>query len=135
MVSHVPFKNQKPIFDIAPTHVTTELVTFKTSTGAGQFYINLVDGSYKGRRERITRIATAEARTMGKTTPFGVHWRFIRLISGVLILAPASMDPEICSSKRLWTFPSGVADTGRPNLLMLRTVISKFAQAFPRKTD
>jgi hypothetical protein len=36
---------------------------------------------------------------------------------------------------RLWTLPSEVADTGRPNLIMLKTVISEFAKAFPGKTD
>jgi hypothetical protein len=135
MVSHIPFKNPKPIINIPPMHVTTELVTFTKSSGAGQFYINLVDGSYKGLRERITRVASAQATTMGKTKPFGPRWRFIRLISIALILGPASMDPEISLLKRLWTLPSGVADTGRPNLIMLRTVISEFAKAFPGKTD
>ena len=72
---------------------------------------------------------------MGKTKPFGPRWRFIRLISIALIRGPASMDPEISSSKRLWTLPSGVADTGRPNLIMLKMVISEFAKAFPGKTD
>jgi hypothetical protein len=135
MMSHVPFKNQKPIIDIAPTHVTTELVTFTTSTGAGQFYIDLVDGSYKVRRERITRIATTEARTMGKTTPFGIRWRFLRIISGVLILAPASMDPEISLSTQFWSLPFTVADRGKLNLTMLRMVISECAKASPGKTD
>jgi hypothetical protein len=99
MVSHIPFKNPKPIINIPPMHVTTELVTFTKSSGAGQFYINLVDGSYKGLRERITGVASAQATTMGKTKPFGPRWRFIRLISIALILGPASMDPEISSSK------------------------------------
>jgi hypothetical protein len=95
----------------------------------------LVDGSYNGLRERITGVASAQARTMGKTKPFGLRWRLIRLISIALVLGPASMDPEISSSRQFWTLPSGVADTGRPNLIMLRTVISEFAKAFPRKTD
>ena len=95
----------------------------------------MVDGSYKGHRERITGIASAQATAMGKTKPFGPRWRFIRLISVVHVLGLASMDPEISSSKRLCSFPSGVADTGRPNLIMLRTVVSEFAKAFPGKRD
>jgi len=135
MVRHMPFKNPKPIIDIPPSHVTTELVTFTKSSGAGQFYINLVDGSYKGLREKITGVASAHAATMGKTKPFGPCWRLTCLISIALILGPGLMDPEISSSKRLWSLPSGVAETGRPNLIMLRTVISEFAKAFPGKTD
>jgi len=135
IVSHIPFKNPKPIINIPPMHVTTELVTFTKSSGAGQFYFNLGDSSYKGLRLRITGVASTQATTMGKTKHFDPHWRFIRLISVVLILGPALIDPEISSSKRLWTLPSGVADTGRPNLIMLRTVMSEFAKAFPGKTD
>jgi hypothetical protein len=134
MVSHIPFKNPKPI-NIPPMHVTSELVTFTKSSGAGQFYINSVDSSYKGLRERITRVASTKVTTMGKTKPFGPRWRVIRLISIAHMLGPASMDPEICSSKGLWTLPSRVADTGRPNLIMLRTAISQLAKAFPGKTD
>jgi hypothetical protein len=70
MVSHIPFKNPKPIINIPPIHVTTKLVTFTKSSGAGKFYINLVDGSYKGLRERITGVASAQATTTGKTKPF-----------------------------------------------------------------
>jgi hypothetical protein len=101
MVSHILFKNPKPIINIPPMHVTTELVTFTKSSGAGKFYINFVDGSYKGLRERITGVASAQATTTGKTKPFGPRWRFICLISVALILGPASMDPEISSSKQL----------------------------------
>jgi hypothetical protein len=59
MVSRIPFKNPKPIFNIPPMHVTTELLTFTKSSGAGQFYINLLDGSYKMLRDRITGVASA----------------------------------------------------------------------------
>jgi len=45
MVSHIPFRNPNPIINILPVHVTTELVTFRKPSGAGRFYINLVDGS------------------------------------------------------------------------------------------
>jgi len=99
MVRHIPCKNPKPIINIPPMHVTTKLVTFMKSSGAGQFYINLVDGSYKALRERITGVASAQATMMGKTKPFGPRWQFIRLISIALILGPALMDPEISSSK------------------------------------
>jgi hypothetical protein len=116
-------------------HVTTELVTFTKSSGAGKYYIILVDGCYKGLRERITEVASAQATTTGMTKPFGPGWRFIRFISVALMLGPASMDSEISSSKRLWELPSGVANTGRPNLIMLRTVISEFAKASEGKTD
>jgi hypothetical protein len=95
IVSHIPFKNQKPIINIPPMHVTTELVAFMSSSGAGQFCNNLVDGSYKGLRERITGVASAQATTLGKTKPFGPHWRLILLISIPRILGPAPMDPEI----------------------------------------
>jgi len=40
IVSHILFKNPKPIINIPRIHVTTELVTFTKSYGAGQFYIN-----------------------------------------------------------------------------------------------
>jgi hypothetical protein len=135
MVSHILFKNPKPIINIPPMHVTTELVTFTKFSGAGQFYINFVDGSYKGLRQRITGVASAQATMIGKTKPFGPRWRFNRHIAIALILGPASMDPGISSSNGIWTLPSRDADTGRPNLIMLRTVISEFAKAFPGKTD
>jgi len=99
MVSHIPFKNPKPIINIPPMHVTTKLVTFTKFSGAGQFYINLLDSSYKGLRERITGVASAQATTMGKSKHFGPRWRYIRLISVALIIGPASMDPEVSSSK------------------------------------
>jgi hypothetical protein len=135
MVSHIPFKNPKPIINIPRMHVTTKLVTFTKSSGAGKFYINFVDGSYKGLRERITGVASAHATMKGKTNPFGPRWQCICLIYVALILGPASMDLEISSSKQLWKLPSGVADTGRPNLILLRTVISEIAKAFPGNTD
>jgi hypothetical protein len=72
---------------------------------------------------------------MGKMKPFRPCGRFIHHISIALMLGPTSMDPEISSSKRIWTIPSGVAETGRPNLILLRTVISEFAKALPGKTD
>jgi len=99
MVSHILLKNPKPIINIPPMHVTTELVTFTKSSGAVQFYINLVHGSYKGLGERITQVASAQATTMGKTKPFGPHWQFICRISVPHILGPASMDLEISSWK------------------------------------
>jgi hypothetical protein len=95
MVSHIPFKNPKPIINVPPIYVTTEHVTFTKSSGAGQFYIDLADGSYKGLRERITGVASAQATTMGKTKPFGHRWRFIRLFSIARIIGPASTNPEI----------------------------------------
>ena len=71
MVSHIPFKNPRPIINIPPIYVTTELLTFTKSSGAGQFYINLVDSRYKRLREEITRVTSVQATTMGKTKPFG----------------------------------------------------------------
>ena len=88
MVSHIPFKNPEPIIIIPCMHVTTELVTFTKSSGAGQFYIKVLDGSYKRLRERITGVASMQATTMAKTKPFGPHWWFIRIISVALILRP-----------------------------------------------
>ena len=87
MMSHIPFKNPKPIFNIPPLHVTTKLVTFTKSSGAGQFYIDLVDGRYTGLRERSTGVASTQATTMGNTKRFGPHWGCISLISVVLFLA------------------------------------------------
>jgi hypothetical protein len=98
MVSHIPFKNSNPIINIPPMHDTTELLTFTKSSGPGQFYIHLVDGGYKGLRERITRAASAQAIMMGKTKPFGPHWRIIHLISIALNLGCASINPDISSS-------------------------------------
>jgi hypothetical protein len=48
MVSHIPFKNPKPIINIPPLCVTTEHVPFTKFSEAGQFPITLIDGSYKG---------------------------------------------------------------------------------------
>jgi hypothetical protein len=96
---HIPFKNPKPIINITLMHVITKLVTFTKSTGAGQFYSNLVDASYRRLRERITQVASLQATTTGKTWTFGPHWQLIRLISVGLILALASMDPEILTSR------------------------------------
>jgi len=66
MLSYIPFKNPKPIIDIPPRHETATLVTFMKSSGAGQFYINLVDGSHKGLRERITGVVSAQATMRGQ---------------------------------------------------------------------
>jgi len=99
MVSHIPFKNPRPIINIPPMHLTTELVTFTKSSAAGHFCINLVDGSDKWLRERVTGVASMLATTMGNSKPFGSRWLFICLISVGLILGTSSMDPEISQSK------------------------------------
>jgi hypothetical protein len=135
MVSHIPFKNLKPIMNTPPMHVTTELVILTKPSGAGQFYINLVDGDYKGFREGITRVVSEQASTMGKTKPFRPCLRLIRLVSIALILSPASMDPEISLSKGLWTLPARLAVTGRPNVIILGIAISEFAKAVQWKTE
>ena len=129
------FKNPQPIINIPAMPVTTEPVTFTKSSGAGQFYMDLVDGSYKGHRERITGVASMQATMMGKIKTFGPCWRFICLISRTLILGSASMDLEISSSKQLLKLPSRAADRGRPKQILLSTVISEFAKAFPGKLD
>jgi len=95
VVSHIPFMNARPIINIPPMHVTTELVTFIKSSGARLFYNNLADGGCKGLQERITGVASAQATTMGRMTPFCPRWRFICLISGAQIHSPALMDPGI----------------------------------------
>jgi hypothetical protein len=66
---------------------------------------------------------------------FGPRSQFIRFIPVPLILGAASIDPQISSLKRLLKLPSSAADTGRPNLIMVRTVISEFAKAFSKKMD
>jgi len=88
-----------------------------------------------GLRERITGVASAQATMMGRTKPFGPCWRFICIDSVALILGPASMNPEISLWKYSSSLPSVVADTGRPNLIMLWTVISEFAKTFLVKMD
>jgi hypothetical protein len=108
MVSPIPFKNTMPVTKIPPIYVTTEYVTFTISYGTRQFYINSVDGSYNSLRDRITRVASAQASMMGKTQPFGTGWLFILLISVTLILVSASLDPEISSSQGLQSFLSGL---------------------------
>jgi hypothetical protein len=85
--------------------------------------------------EGITGVASTLAPTMGTTKLFGVCWQFILLISVALIVGPATMDPNKSSLKQFWSFLSGVADTGRPNLVMLRMGISMFAMASPWKTQ
>jgi len=65
MVSHIPFNNPKPIINILPTQVTSVLVRFTKSSGAGLFCINLVDGSYKGLIEKIIGVSSMQATTMG----------------------------------------------------------------------
>jgi len=102
MVSHIPFMNAKHIINIPPMHVTTKPLTFTKSSGAGQFYFNLVDSSCKGLREQITRVASVQATRMGKTKLSGPRWRCTRLNSVALILGPASMDLEVSSSKQIW---------------------------------
>jgi len=58
MVSHIPFKNPKPIINILPMCVTTKLVAFTKFSGTGLFYIILVHGSKMGFRERISGVAS-----------------------------------------------------------------------------
>jgi hypothetical protein len=107
MVSQILFKNTMPVTKIPPIHVTTEHVTFPTSSGTRQFYIFSVDSSNNRLRERITGVASAQATTMGKMQPFGTGWWFIHLISITLVLGPASIDPEITSSNELQSFLPG----------------------------
>jgi hypothetical protein len=127
--------HQHLIINISSMHATTELVKFIMFTPAEQFYMIFVDGSYKVVRETVTRVASAQATTMGKTKAFGLCWGFIRLISVEFLLAPASMGPEISLSKQLWPLPFTVADRGKLNLTMLRMVISECAKPSPGKTD
>jgi hypothetical protein len=98
--SHIPFKNPKPIINNPFMHITIQLATFTKSFGAGQFYIDLVDNSYNGLRERITRVASAQTTVIGKKNTFGPRWRFICLISTDLIIGTASIDQEIFVLKR-----------------------------------
>jgi len=99
MVSHIPFKNQKPFIDIPPIHVTTELLTCTNSSGAGHFYIDLVDIRNMGPKERITADASTPTRTMSNMHPFGPQWSCIHGIAAALILGRASMDAEKSLSK------------------------------------
>jgi len=72
---------------------------------------------------------------VGKTNPFGPCWWFIHLIFVAHIVGPALTAAEITLSQQDWKLPSGVADMGQPNLIMLRTVGFQFGKAFPGKTD
>lgn len=100
MVSNILFRNPKPIIDIPPIHVTTEFVTFLKFSGVWLCYINLVDDSWKGFRERITKVASVQGMAMGNTKPFSSRWRDIRLISVSRIPWSALMDLEISSTKQ-----------------------------------
>jgi len=62
-------------------------------------YINLVDGRYNGHREKITGVASAQAKKMGKKEPFGPLWQFIRHVSIAHILGLGMMDPELSAWK------------------------------------
>jgi len=135
VVSHIPFKNTKPFINIPPMDVTTDLVTFMQSSGAGQFFINLVDGLLKRLRWWIPGVASTQAAMLGKAKPFRSSWQCICRISVILILSPASMDQEISPSDHICSIPLGVIDTGRPNLILLRTVDSQFSKAIPGKMD
>lgn len=135
MVSHIPINNPKPINNIAPILVTTKFVTFMMSSWAGQFYNDLVDSRYMGHRKRITRVASVQATTMGKTMPFCPCWEFIWHVCDAIIVGPATKDVELSSSKQLWLLPSGEIDKGTLNQIMLRTIISEFGKNFPGKTD
>jgi len=102
---------------------------------AVHFSIDFADGRYIGIPEIIAEVASRQATPMYKMKPLCLYWGLIHLTSVVFILGPASMDPEIPSLKHLWLLHSCVADMARPNLIMLRMVISEFAKGFERKTD
>jgi len=133
-VSHIPFNNPK-LINVPAVLVATKLVIFRKSSAAGNFYNNLVDGSYKGHRVRNTGVASMQAIIQGKTPPFGPHWLLIHLISVLLILSPTLLNLGISSAEQLWMECSGVPDFGRLNLIMLRRVIPDFPKAFAGKTD
>jgi len=130
MVSHIPFKNWRPIINIVPMQVTTKIALFTKSSGAVLFYITLVDGSFESLRGRIPWFTSTQTAMMGKTKPFGPHWGIIWVISSALIIGPFLINWEMSSLKQLWTLPSGAADSGRPNLILVRMAISEFANAF-----
>jgi hypothetical protein len=135
MVSHILFKNPKPVINIISIHVTTKLVSFKKFSGAGKFNINLVHGSFMGIREKITGAISAQITTVGKTRPFGPCWLLIHLISRAHIVGPALTDVEMSLSKQVWKLHSWVADMAQPNQMLLRTVIVQFGKAFTGKTN
>jgi len=56
IVSHIPFKNQQPIINLAPRYVTSSHVTFMKSSGAGQYYIDPMGSCYTGFSEGITGV-------------------------------------------------------------------------------
>jgi len=102
MVSNISFQNTKVVFNTPHMDVTTALVSFTKSSGAGQIYISLVDGSYKVHNRRITRIASAQATLIGMMKPLYPHRQFIQHISIVPILGPALIHLQMSSSKQVW---------------------------------
>jgi len=74
--------HQHPSYD-----VTTELVTFRQSSGAWQYYINLRDGSCKGDRERITGVTSTQATMMGKMMPLALVGGKFTVFPGCLFVA------------------------------------------------
>jgi len=133
MASQILFKNPKSNINIPDKHVTTELVSFRKSFEAGQFYINLWSGSSTSFRERITEVASAQASMMWNKQPMGLQWKICCLISAALIVGSGMISPEQSALKLLWTLWSSVADTEWLSQIMLRTVHSEFPMFFTHK--
>jgi len=132
-VSHIPFSHPKPIIDISPIHVTTKLMTFTKSTGARPVYINLVDSSRMGFRVRNIGFDYTQATMTGKTKPFGHHWRVIHLISVVLIVSLARMDPKISFFDMNMDIPFWGCTHGQTEPVHAEDSYSCACKGFPRE--
>jgi len=97
--------------------------------------MNFINECTMGVRVRITGVTSARATRMGNTKPLGPCWRCIPLFPIVLILGDAPMDPVTSWLKRLWSKPTGAADSGKPHLTMLWTDFSEFPMSIPGKTN
>ena len=76
-----------------------------------------------------------QAKSISSRKPLGPCWLNIYLVLVELIHGSTMMDADLFPFPAVWTVLSGVADICTLSLIMLRSVISKFAMAFPRKTN
>jgi hypothetical protein len=121
MVSYILFKNRKRIISILSIYVSIKFVTFLKFSEAWLFYLILVANSWKIIRQSMTMVASTQGMIMHKTKPCIHHWWVFHLISVPRILGIASIVLDRTSV--IFIIDLTIFDS-RPNLTMLRTVIS-----------
>ena len=126
-VSLLQFENPMPSINRYLMHLATKLVPISKCSRAGLLYINLVVNSYKRLRETIWGVVWMQTSMMGKRKLFGPCLQFSCLMSIALIGCRVWLDPERSSVQRMLTLPCAATDTGRPTLMVLRTIISECA--------